>query len=203
EQAGLRAGDIVVRVGDLQNPGAGALATEKPKHAGLQLPLPVLRDGPPLDLTVTPQAQASQDGQMLGLIGVILGADFPMVTVRYGLFDSLTKGVTRTVDTVWFSLKMMGRMVVGDVSLRNVSGPVTIADYAGQTARIGFASYIGFLALISVSIGVLNLLPIPMLDGGHLMYYILEAARGRPIPEKWHENGQRIGLGLLAALMSL
>src|SRR3546814_13978993 len=90
---------------------------------------------------------------------------------------------------------MMGRMIVGDVSLRNVSGPVTIADYAGRTARIGFAAYIGFLALISVSIGVLNLLPIPMLDGGHLMYYIIEAVRGRPIPEKWHENGQRIGLG--------
>jgi len=134
---------------------------------------------------------------------VMLGADFPMVMVRYGLFESLARGVSRTVDTVWFSLKMMGRMVVGDVSLRNVSGPVTIADYAGQTARIGFAAYIGFLALISVSIGVLNLLPIPMLDGGHLMYYILEGVRGRPIPEKWHENGQRIGLGLLAALMSL
>src|SRR3546814_3442272 len=98
---------------------------------------------------------------------------------------------------------MMGRMIVGYVSLRNVSVPVTISDYSGHTARIGFAAYIGFLALISVSIGVLNLLPIPMLDGGHLMYYIIEAVRGRPIPEKWHENGQRIGLGLLAALMSL
>src|SRR5690606_20879426 len=133
------------RVGDLQNPGAGAMVTEIQKHAGVPLPLTVLRDGAPLDLMVTPQGQPGQDGQTVGRIGVILGADFPMVTVRYGLFDSLTKGVTRTVDTVWFSLKMMGRMVVGDVSLRNVSGPVTIADYAGQTARIGFASYIGFL----------------------------------------------------------
>src|SRR3546814_13783073 len=131
----------------------------------------------------------------------MLGADFPMVMVRYGLLDSLTRGVSRTIDTVWFSLKMMGRMIVGDVSLRNVSGTVTIADYAGQTARIGFAAYIGFLALISVSIGALNLLPIPMPDGRPLMYYIIEAVRGRPIPEKWLENGQRIGFGFLADII--
>src|SRR5690606_10236747 len=100
-------------------------------------------------------------------------------------------------------LRMMGRMLIGDVSLRNVSGPVTIADYAGQTVRIGLAAYIGFIALISVSIGVLNLLPIPMLDGGHLLYYAMEALRGRPIPDGWMATGQRIGVGLLAALMSL
>ncbi|AEC19573.1 membrane-associated protease [Pusillimonas sp. T7-7] len=203
EQAGLAAGDVVIRVGELDQPTAGAMVEEVKKHADQPLSITVLRDGAPTTLTVVPQAQSGQDGQTIGRIGVMLGADFPMVMVRYGLLDSLTRGVSRTIDTVWFSLKMMGRMIVGDVSLRNVSGPVTIADYAGQTARIGFAAYIGFLALISVSIGVLNLLPIPMLDGGHLMYYIIEAVRGRPIPEKWHENGQRIGLGLLAALMSL
>ena len=98
---------------------------------------------------------------------------------------------------------MIGRMIFGEVSLRNVSGPVTIADYAGQTARVGLAAYISFMALISVSIGVLNLLPIPMLDGGHLLYYAMEGVRGRPVPEKWLMTGQRIGLGLLAALMSL
>ena len=98
---------------------------------------------------------------------------------------------------------MMGRMVTGHVSVRNISGPVTIADYAGQTARAGLVSYISFLALISVSIGVLNLLPIPMLDGGHLVFYIIEAIRGGPLPEKWIEQGYRVGLALLAALMGL
>lgn len=202
-EAGLRNGDVVVALGTLKEPSADAVVTEIQKHADQPLSITVLRDGVPVTLTVTPRAHAGDDGATIGRIGVLLGADFPMVTVRYGLFDSLVRGVSRTVDTAWFSLKMMGRMVTGDVSLRNVSGPVTIADYAGQTARIGLAAYIGFLALISVSIGVLNLLPVPMLDGGHLMFYIIEAVRGKPIPDKWLESGQRIGLGLLAGLMGL
>ena len=202
-QADLRIDDVVIQVGELKNPTAGDMVNEVKKHPDQPLAITVMRDGMPLTVTVHPKGTPGEAGEPIGRIGVMLGADMPMVTVRYGLFDSMVRGISRTADTVWFSLKMMGRMVVGDVSLRNVSGPVTIADYAGQTARIGFAAYIGFLALISVSIGVLNLLPVPMLDGGHLMYYILEAVRGRPIPEKWQEHGQRIGLGLLAALMGL
>jgi regulator of sigma E protease len=203
EAAGLRQDDIIIAAGDLRRPDAATLVATIQQHPGQSLPLTVLRDGTELSLRVTPAAESGADGKPVGRIGVMLTGDFPMVTVRYGLFESLSRGVTRTADTVWYSLKMMGRMVTGDVSLRNVSGPVTIADYAGQTARIGVSAYIGFLALISVSIGVLNLLPIPMLDGGHLLYYLLEALRGKPLPERWLENGQRIGLGLLAALMSL
>ncbi|NYT60946.1 RIP metalloprotease RseP [Alcaligenaceae bacterium] len=203
EAAGLRSGDIVVALGAIKNPSAGAVVAEIQKSPGQPLSLTVLRDGVLLTISVTPRAEAAANGEAVGRIGVLLGADFPMVMVRYGLFDSLSRGVSRTLETAWFSLKMMGRMIFGDVSLRNVSGPVTIADYAGQTARIGLAAYVGFLALISVSIGVLNLLPIPMLDGGHLMFYIIEAVRGKPVPEKWRESGQRIGLGLLVALMGL
>lgn len=201
--AGLRPGDIVTQVGSLSHPSATQMVSEIQQHPDRPLTMTVLRQNAPVTLTVKPQAQSGSDGATVGRIQVVLGADFPMVDVQYGLLDSIGRGVARTADTVWFSLKMMGRMVVGDVSLRNVSGPVTIADYAGQTARVGLAAYIGFLALISVSIGVLNLLPIPMLDGGHLLYYAVEAIRGKPIPEKWLEGGQRIGLGLLAALMSL
>ena len=97
----------------------------------------------------------------------------------------------------------MGKMLVGQLSLRNISGPVTIADYAGQTARIGWVAYLSFLALVSVSLGVLNLLPIPMLDGGHLLYYLIEIVRGSPPPARWIEIGQRAGFGLLACLMVL
>ncbi|QAA93449.1 RIP metalloprotease RseP [Pollutimonas thiosulfatoxidans] len=203
QQAGLREGDVIVSIGQLQDPDAAEVVQAVQQHAEQTLSLTILRDGTPLTLNITPQSHTMEDGSQAGRIGVMLGADFPMVTVRYGPLDSMGRGISRTVDTVWLSLKMMGRMITGDVSLRNVSGPVTIADYAGQTARIGMAAYIGFLALISVSIGVLNLLPIPMLDGGHLMYYALEAVRGKPVPDKWLETGHRVGLGLLAALMSL
>lgn len=202
-EAGLQSGDVIVQVGRLQDPTSSSMVEEIKKHPGQALQVKVLRNGTPLTLSVTPEVQRDEQGNVVGRIGVMLGADFPLVEVRYGPVESLIKGVQRTVDTVWLSLRMMGRMITGDVSLRNVSGPVTIADYAGQTARIGLASYIAFMALISVSIGVLNLLPIPMLDGGHLMYYLIEAVRGRPLSEKAIEQGQRVGLALLAGLMGL
>lgn len=203
ENAGLKPGDVFLAVDGLKEPTASQIVERVQASPGRPLPLLVQRDGATLSFTLVPQAEPGPDGAQVGRIGVMLGADFPMVTVQHGPLDSLWKGVERTADTVALSLRMMGRMVVGDVSLRNVSGPVTIADYAGQTARLGLAAYVGFIALISVSIGVLNLLPIPMLDGGHLLYYAMEALRGRPLPDSWMATGQRIGLGLLAALMSL
>jgi regulator of sigma E protease len=101
-----------------------------------------------------------------------------------------------------FSLTILGRMVLGEVSWKNLSGPVTIADYAGQSAKLGLAHYLKFLALISISLGVLNLLPIPLLDGGHLMYYMVEIIKGGPVSERVMEIGQQIGLALLAMLMA-
>lgn len=203
QAAGLQPGDVFVSVGTVQAPTAADVVAEVKQSAGHALPLAIERDGARIVLNVTPSAEVDENGQTVGRIGVMLGADLPMVTVQHGPLESVWRGIERTADTVVLSLKMMGRMVIGDVSLKNVSGPVTIADYAGQTARVGLEAYLGFMALISVSIGVLNLLPIPMLDGGHLLYYALEAIRGRPLPENWLLNGQRIGLALLAALMSL
>ena len=101
-----------------------------------------------------------------------------------------------------FTLRMLGRMIVGDISLKNLSGPITIADYAGQSAKVGWLAYLNFLALISISLGVLNLLPVPVLDGGHLMYYLVEIGKGSPVSERALELGQRIGLVLLFALMA-
>lgn len=203
QRAGLQAGDIVVSAGELSDPTAQALIEQITKNAGQPLSLVVIRDSTELAMTVMPQLETDAEGAQVARIGVMLGADFPTTLVRYGVMESVVRGAERTLSTAWFSLKMMGRMVTGDVSVRNISGPVTIADYAGQTARAGLVSYISFLALISVSIGVLNLLPIPMLDGGHLMFYAIEAVRGSPVPQKWMEQGQRLGLALLAGLMAL
>lgn len=201
-RAGLRAGDLIVGLDDQVDPNIRDFVDTVKAHPGQALQISVLRDGAALTLSATPESYQSDDGPA-GRLGLMLNADFPTVTVTHGFFEGIWHGVTRTWETAWFSLRMMGRMLVGDISVKHISGPVTIADYAGQTARIGLAAYIGFLALISVSIGVLNLLPIPMLDGGHLLYYLLEIVRGKPVPEQWMLAGQRIGLGLLAALMSL
>jgi regulator of sigma E protease len=203
QEAGLQAGDVIVAVGGAAGRlDASALISVIQQHAGEPLSLTVMRGNVPVTLRVVPRAERV-DGREVGRIGVQLGGEVPLVTVRYGVFESLWRGTQRTWDTAWLSLRMMGRMVVGEVSWRNISGPVTIADYAGQTARIGLAAYIAYLALISISLGVLNLLPIPVLDGGHLMYYVLEIVRGRPVPERWMEVGQRAGMGLLAVLMGL
>lgn len=202
ERDGLRQGDVITRVQDVANPDTRQLIQIIQDHAGQALPLTVSRAGSSVTLDVTPRAE-EVEGKSIGRLGVQLGGEVERVHVSYGPLESIAKGVQRTWETSWFSLKMMGRMLTGDVSWRNISGPVTIADYAGQTARIGVAAYVAYLALISISLGVLNLLPIPMLDGGHLLYYLIEIVRGRPLPEHWMAAGQRVGIGLLGMLMAL
>ncbi len=157
-------------------------------------------------LTVAPDA-VEEAGQRIGRIGAgplvneLMRATL-MTEVRYGPIEALGRGVTKTWDMSLFTLEMMGRMVVGQVSWKNLSGPLTIADYAGQSAALGWISFVGFLALVSVSLGVLNLLPIPLLDGGHLMYYVAEVFTGRSVSERTMEIGARIGMAFLLLLMS-
>jgi len=121
-------------------------------------------------------------------------------TVRYGPAEAAARAAHKVYDLSIFSVKMLARMVMGDVSWKNLSGPITIADYAGQSAQLGWITYLGFLALVSVSLGVLNLLPIPLLDGGHLVYYFAEIVKGSPVSERTMEIGQRLGLALLIGL---
>ena len=201
--AGIQPGDVVTAVGGDHDPDVAQFISIIQKHADQPLSLTIQRQDVPVRITVTPAPFTLDSGEVVGRIGVQLGGDVPMVLVRHGLLDSLSHGVSRTAETAWFSLRMMGKMLMGELSLRNISGPVTIADYAGQTARIGWVAYLSFLALVSVSLGVLNLLPIPMLDGGHLLYYLIEIVRGSPPPARWIEIGQRAGFGLLACLMVL
>src|SRR5690606_27461371 len=109
--------------------------------------------------------------------------------------------VARNWDSSVLTLKMLGKMLIGEASLKNVTGPITIADYAGQTARIGWISYLSFIAFVSISLGVMNLLPIPVLDGGHLLYYAVVVLTGRPVSERFGEIAQRAGVGILMTLM--
>ena len=165
------------------------------------------RGGQKLNLSLTPGTEI-HGGQSIGKIGAGPKLEERWLAeirteIRYGPWDSLEKGVQKTWDMSVFTLEMMGRMVMGQVSWRNLSGPLTIADYAGQSAQMGWLSFVSFLALVSISLGVLNLLPVPLLDGGHLMYYGFEIFRGRPVSERFMELGSRIGMAILFLLMVL
>lgn len=204
QAAGLQAGDEVRSVGTLVNPTTTQFVEQVQTHAGQPLPLTVLRHGALVSLSVVPRPEAGADGAVVGRIGALIQAQRPMVLVRSGPYESLRQGVQRTADVSLLTLRMLGRMVVGQASWRNVSGPVTIAEYAGQTARLGLEAYLGFLALISVSIGILNLLPIPLLDGGHLLFFAIEAVRGgRPLSPRWRDLGFRLGLTAVIGLTLL
>ena len=143
------------------------------------------------------------NGNRVGRLDIVAGKPPELVTVRHGAWGGLVAGAQKTWEMSALTVKMLGRMLIGEASLKNLSGPVTIADYAGQSVRLGLAYYLGFLAIVSVSLGVLNLLPLPVLDGGHLMYYLFEAVTGRPVSELWLDRLQRGGVAVMLVMMSL
>lgn len=204
--AGLRAGDRVlavdgVAVADAQTLRERIRAGVRDGRAPAQR-WSIEREGRPLEIELTPRVVA--DGSAaIGRIDAFVGQPPEKVTVRHGPVDGLVQGAERTWEVSALTLRMLGRMLIGEASLKNLSGPITIADYAGQSVQQGLAYYLGFLALVSVSLGVLNLLPLPMLDGGHLMYYIFEGATGRPVSDLWLARLQRGGIAVLLAMMSV
>lgn len=160
----------------------------------------VARDGIESEVQVHPKVIGSTGGP-IGRIEAAIGAPPETVVVRYGVWDGLVMGAAHTWQMSTFSLTILGRMLTGEASVKNLSGPIAIADYAGQSAARGPLPFLGFLAVVSVSLGVLNLLPLPVLDGGHLMYYLWEGLTGRPVSDSWMNRLQAAGMAVLLLMM--
>ncbi|MDP2832824.1 MAG: RIP metalloprotease RseP [Pseudomonadota bacterium] len=204
-KAGLRGGDRIRAIDGVAMATWEQVVETIRRAPGRSLRLSLEYNGQKRDVSLAPAAV--RDGTLtIGRIGAGPRIDPELLaslhgTVHYGPLESMNRALARTWELSTFSLEMLGRMITGQASLKNLSGPLTIADYAGQSAESGVSSFVAFLALVSVSLGVLNLLPVPLLDGGHLLYYLAEFLTGRPVPEYVQEVGQKIGMGLLGLLM--
>ncbi len=207
ERAGLQTGDRIVRSnGEPVETWQQwvAMVQARPDET---LRLEVERDGRRLNVDVRTDTR-EENGRYIGMVGAHVDFDparfdHMRTTVRHGPVESLGRGVTRTWDMTTLTLRVLWRLVLGEASVKNISGPVTIAEYAGVTAVIGLSAFLGFLAIVSISLGIINLLPIPMLDGGHLLYYVVEIVKGSPVSARVEAVGQRVGILMIAMLMTL
>ena len=208
ERAGLKVGDLVEMLDEHPVASWHEVASGIRAGGGREIRLSLRRNQQTIDVRITPEMIEERGGRTVPRIGIGVKDDpelrrQALITMRYAPTEAMSRALAQTWDTAVLSLRMMGRMLMGEISVKNISGPVTIADYAGQSARMGADHYLRFLALISISLGVLNLLPIPVLDGGHLMYYLAEFIRGAPLSERVMEVGQQVGIVLLALLMAV
>ncbi len=200
QRAGIAVGDRILRIDGAPIRTASEVGVAVRPAAGKRQTWEIRHDGVRRTVAIVPDAIAIPGGKAIGRVGI----DFSQWRrVRYGPAAALVRAADQTWETSVFSLRMVGRMIAGKASWRNLSGPVSIADAAGKTARMGIEAYMGFLALVSISLGVLNLLPIPILDGGHLLYYAIEVVRGRPPSARVAEMAQRAGVGILVVLTLL
>lgn len=204
EKAGLKVGDKIVRVDALAIADWISLAQYINRHPQQNLTLEVERAGQTnFNVKVTPE-NVKGDGR----IGIAALQDYVLpdkyvVLEHYGLFDAVTHSVEKTWDMSLLTLRLMGKMLSLEVSMKNISGPISIAEFAGRSAQLGMVTFISFLALVSISLGVLNLLPVPMLDGGHLLFYLIEWLKGSPLDDNAQSLLQRVGLTLILMLMSV
>jgi len=208
QRAGLKAGDRVVAWQGQPLTQASELIRGVRARPGQEVALGIERAGQRIDVTAKLDATAvperdARGGAQVGKLGAALNQSVQTEIVRYPLFQALGRAAGQVWGTSTLSLKLLGKMLVGQASLQNLSGPLTVADYAGRAANMGWQPFISFLALVSVSLGVLNLLPIPVLDGGHLLYYCVEFLTGRPVPDHWQAMLQKVGIACILLLTSL
>ena len=207
EKAGFEVGDKVILSDNKPiNEWSDWVKTVR-DHPGQLMKIKVERNGKLILLDLVPK-KVEAEGKIYGRIGagVYISDDIKAArrsVQQYSVIKALWVGAVRTWDISTLTLKMFWKMLIGKVSLENISGPITIADYAGQTASIGWMPFFTFIALVSISLGVINLVPIPLLDGGHLMYYVVEFFKGSPVSENAEIIGQKIGIILLVGLMML
>ena len=206
-RAGLRPGDLIRGVDGRPISLWNDLVEAVQAHPGRALRLDVERDGELLELVVVPRPEKLADRE-IGRIGAAVRVpqhlfDEYRTEVRLGPVAAVGAAVGKTADMSLLMLRVIGRMLIGKASVENLSGPISIAETAGKTASYGLGYFLKFLAVVSISLGVLNLLPIPILDGGHLLYFTIEAIKGSPLSEQAQLQGQRVGLALLVALMTL
>lgn len=206
ERAGLRVGDQLLALDGQPVTEWQGFAEAVRKAPGHPLSLEVSRNGEPLSLTLVPDTR-KVNGVDTGYVGiapkVVPLPDEYRILLQYGPLQSLWHGLLKTWDLIGLTFNMLGKLIGGIVSLDNLSGPISIAKGAGSSADYGLVYFLGFLALISVNLGIINLFPLPVLDGGHLLYFLIEAVRGRPVSERVQEIGFKIGAAILVALMGI
>ncbi|EGU42892.1 putative M50 family membrane-associated zinc metalloprotease [Vibrio ichthyoenteri ATCC 700023] len=207
EVAGLKAGDTLTQLN-------GEIITDWQQvvdviraNAAQAVDLVVMRDGVLVKLTIVPDSREIQGGEKVGFVGIAPEvAEWPQnyrFDLQFGVFESIGKAIDKTSQVIDLTITMLKKLIVGDVGLNNLSGPISIAKGAGATADYGLVYFLGFLALISVNLGIINLVPLPMLDGGHLLFFAIEAVIRRPVPEKVQEMGYRLGGAIIFALMAV
>ncbi|MEW8508795.1 MAG: sigma E protease regulator RseP [Candidatus Thiodiazotropha sp.] len=206
-RAGILPGDRIVRVDGIEVEDWSDWVDYVRERPGQAMNLEIDRDGNYIEMVITP-ATIEGDGESHGRIGASVSVpdnlmDDYRAVVKYGPIEAVGQSLNKTWDLSLLMLRMLGKMIIGEVSVKNLSGPISIADTAGKSASYGFSYFLKFLAVVSISLGVLNLLPIPVLDGGHLFFFLIEGIKGSPLSDRVMEQGQKIGLLILLAIMSL
>lgn len=207
EKAGLKNGDKILSINNAKIKDWFALVEYVSERPEQELRLGILRNGQLIEKVLV-TGVAKVEGKQVGRMGIgpAEAGKYPehmKVLYQYGALGAISQSIENTWDNSVLMLSMLWKIVTGEVSLKNLSGPINIAVYAGQSASAGIARFLDFLAIVSISLGILNLLPIPILDGGHLMYYVVEIIKGSPVSEQTEEMGQRVGIAILIMLMSL